>query len=116
LIARKAMQNGLLKYDTLRGYRGPVTTIDVGGDWGVPLGEVKALDDVPEWQIAVVLESSDAGLSIGLRPKREVSGALSAEREPATVAAEDMSFAMRHIVDGKRLKANSPADVLKPGD
>ncbi len=24
LIARKAMQNGLLKYDTLRGYRGPV--------------------------------------------------------------------------------------------
>ena len=30
LIARKAMQNGLLKYDTLRGYRGPVTTIDIG--------------------------------------------------------------------------------------
>ena len=27
-----------------------------------------------------------------------------------------MSFAMRHVVDGKRVKANSPADVLKPGD
>ena len=29
LIARKAMQRGLLKYDTLRGYRGPVTTIEM---------------------------------------------------------------------------------------
>ena len=27
-----------------------------------------------------------------------------------------MSFAMRHIVDGKRVKANSPAEVLKAGD
>ena len=116
LVARKAMQNGLLKYDTLRGYRGPVKTIELGADWGVPLGEVQALADVPEWRLAVVLESSDAGLSIGLQPKREVSGKLGAERETGTVAAEDMSFAMRHIVDGKRVKANSPADVLKAGD
>ena len=115
-LARKAMQNGLIKYDTLRGYRGPVETIDMGADWGVPLGEIKGLDDVPEWQLAVVLESSDAGLSIGLKPKREISGKLSAERETGTVSAEDMSFAMRHIVDGKRVKADSPAEVLKAGD
>ncbi|TIX52407.1 MAG: penicillin-binding protein, partial [Mesorhizobium sp.] len=44
LIARKAMQNGLMKFDTLRGYRGPVKTISVSGDWGVPLSEVKGLD------------------------------------------------------------------------
>ena len=115
-LARKAMQNGLIKYDTLRGYRGPVETIDMGADWGVPLGEIKGLDDVPEWQLAVVLESSDAGLSIGLKPNREISGKLSAERETGTVSAEDMSFAMRHIVDGKRVKADSPAEVLKAGD
>jgi penicillin-binding protein 1A len=116
LIARKAMQNGLLKYDTLRGYRGPVKTIELGADWGVPLGEVQSLADVPEWQLAVVLESSDAGLSIGLRPKREVSGKLGAERDTGTVSAEDMSFAMRHVVDGKRVKADSPTEVLKAGD
>ena len=34
----------------------------------------QGLDDVPEWRLAVVLESSDAGLTIGLQPKREVSG------------------------------------------
>jgi len=116
MIARKAMQNGLLKYDTLRGYRGPVKHIEVGADWGVALGEVKALDDIPEWRLAVVLESNDAGLSIGLQPKREISGALSAERDVGTVTLEDMSFAMRHMVDGKRVKANSPSEVLKPGD
>jgi penicillin-binding protein 1A len=110
------MQNGLLKYDTLRGYRGPVKTIELGADWGVPLGEVQSLADVPEWQLAVVLESSDAGLSIGLRPKREVSGKLGAERDTGTVSAEDMSFAMRHVVDGKRVKADSPTEVLKAGD
>ncbi len=115
-IARKAMQTGLIKYDTLRGYRGPVTSIDVSGDWGVPLGEVKGLDDVPEWTLAVVLESGASGLRIGLKPARQVSGELVKERVEGTVSKEDMSFAMRHVVDGKTLKANSPADVLKPGD
>ena len=83
LVARKAMQNGLLKYDTLRGYRGPVKHIETGADWGVALGEVQALADVPEWQLAVVLESSDAGLSIGLQPKREISGKLAPSARPA---------------------------------
>jgi len=115
-IARKAMQNGLLKYDTLRGYRGPVKQIELGSDWGVALGEVKGLDDLPEWRLAVVLESDANGLQVGLQPKREVSGALSADRETGTVALDDMSFAMRHIVNGERVRAKSPADVLKPGD
>lgn len=115
-IARKAMQNGLLKYDTLRGYRGPVKQIELGDDWGVALGEVKGLSDVPEWTLAVVLESSAQGLSIGLQPGREVSGALSAERNTGTVSVDDMSFAMRHFVNGERVRAKSPAEVLKPGD
>jgi penicillin-binding protein 1A len=115
-VARKAMQTGLIKYDTLRGYRGPVTTIDISGDWGVPLGDVKSLDDVPEWTLAVVLESGASGLRIGLKPARQVSGELVRERVEGTVSKEDMSFAMRHQVDGRTLKANSPADVLKPGD
>ncbi|TIT81891.1 MAG: penicillin-binding protein, partial [Mesorhizobium sp.] len=116
LIARKAMQNGLLKYDTLRGYRGPVTHIDVSGDWGVPLGNVKGLEDVPEWALAVVLDSSDTGLSIGLQPARQASGDIVKERVEGTVSKDDMGFAMRHIVDGKSVKAKSPADVLQPGD
>ena len=59
LIARKALQNGLIKFDTLRGYRGPFAKIDISsGEWGEPLAAVKGLDDVPEWRLAVVLEGS----------------------------------------------------------
>ncbi len=116
LIARKAMQRGLMKYDTLRGFRGPVKTINAGGDWGIELGAVKALDDVPEWKLAVVLESSKTGIQIGIQPAKEISGALSKERLTGSVSKEDMAFAMRHIVDGKRVKADSPADVLEIGD
>ncbi len=116
LYARKALQNGLLRYDTLRGYRGPVKTIDVSGDWGAPLGEVDGLSDVPEWHLAVVLGTEDGKISIGLKPDREISGKLSETRETGTIAAEDMQWAMRHVVDGKRVKAKSIEDVLKPGD
>ncbi|TIX45681.1 MAG: penicillin-binding protein 1A, partial [Mesorhizobium sp.] len=116
LIARKAMQNGLMKFDTLRGYRGPVTSIDISGDWGVPLGNAKRLEDVPEWSLAVVLDSSATGLSIGLQPTRQISGEIVKDRVEGTVSKEDMSFAMRHVVDGRTVKAKSPADVLKPGD
>lgn len=116
LIARKSLQNGLIKFDRLRGFRGPKDKIDISGDWGEALGKVKGLDDVPEWRLAVVLDSSKSGISIGLQPKREISGALESKREKGTIAAEDMSWAMRHVVDGKRVKASSAADVLQPGD
>ncbi len=116
LIARTALQHGLEKYDTLRGYRGPITTIDVAGDWGKPLFDVKSLDDVPEWKVAVVLGVDDKGLQIGLKPNAQVSGAIGDKREEGTVALADMSWALRHKVDGKLVKAKSPADVLKPGD
>jgi penicillin-binding protein 1A len=115
-MARSALQHGLIKFDTLRGYRGPITAIDVSGDWGKPLGEVKGLDDVPEWQLAVVLKAGKDGLTVGLKPGREVSGDLKAERNQGFVSAADMKWAMRHVVNGKRVTAKSPADVVKAGD
>jgi len=116
LHARSALQHGLMKYDTLRGYRGPIKSIEMGADWGIPLFEVKALDDVPEWKVAVVLESDASGLRIGLRPQAEISGEPAKDRVTGTVALDDMEWAMRHVVDGKRVRAKSPAEVLKPGD
>src|SRR5262249_11909695 len=57
-IARKAFANGLVHYDEAQGYRGAVSKIDVAGDWGLKLADVKALSDVG-WKLAVVLETSD---------------------------------------------------------
>jgi penicillin-binding protein 1A len=110
------MQHGLIKFDTLRGYRGAVTRIDMGSDWGVSLGEVKGLEDVPEWRLAVVLDASKSGLTVGLQPGRQASGALAADRDKGSISLDDMKWAMRHMVDGKLVKAKSPAEVLQPGD
>ncbi|MEZ5811401.1 MAG: penicillin-binding protein 1A [Rhizobiaceae bacterium] len=116
LQAREALQHGLVKYDTLRGFRGPVAKIDVGDDWGVPLGKVKRLSDVPEWRLAVVLSADGESVSIGLQPGFKVSGELADERETGSISVGEMKWAMRYREDGKLKKAKSPADVLKPGD
>ncbi|PHP68073.1 penicillin-binding protein [Zhengella mangrovi] len=116
VIARKALQNGLEKYDMLRGYRGPASKIDISGDWGVALSKVEGLYDVPEWHVAVVLAAGDDGLDIGLQPEKEVSGEIAPDRTRGFVPLADMKWAMRHKKDGKTLKANTPADVLQPGD
>ena len=116
LAARKALQTGLMKYDTLRGYRGPVTTISAEGDWGQPLFKVSGLYDVPEWKVAVVLAADDTGLRVGLKPAATASGAVGEARTEGTVALADMTWAMRHSVEGRIVKAKSPAEVLKVGD
>jgi len=117
LYARSALQKGLIKYDTLRGFRGPVARIDMTlGDWGEELNKISELSDVPEWRLAVVLESGKNGVTIGIRPQRDIAGRLPSEREKGTIARADVEWALRHVVDGKTVKASSPAEVLKPGD
>ena len=53
LMARKALMNGLINYDEAQGWRGPVSKIDMAGDWGVKLADVRALSDVTPWRMAV---------------------------------------------------------------
>ncbi|MBB2973877.1 penicillin-binding protein 1A [Mesorhizobium sp. RMAD-H1] len=117
VMARSALHRGLIKYDQAKGYRGPVKHIELGSDWGVPLGEIEAFSDVPEWQLAVVLDVSNEGADIGLQPPREISGARSKERKQGFIAAADMKWAMR-LLDEKdnRTSVKSPEGVLKVGD
>src|SRR5690606_20961126 len=90
LYARKALQSGLIRYDTLRGFHGRVDQIDISGDWGEALNKISPLSDVPEWDLAVVLESGKSGLTIGIRPERDITGKLADEREQGTIKTEDM--------------------------
>ena len=43
LMARKALVDGLVRYDEAHGWHGTVKTIDIGQDWGVPLGDIPAI-------------------------------------------------------------------------
>src|SRR5215467_4840365 len=42
VMARKAFADGLVQYDEQQGYRGAISKIDVAGDWGVKLADVKS--------------------------------------------------------------------------
>src|ERR1700684_4164833 len=76
VLARQTMINGLVNFDESQGYRGAVTKVDLSGDWGVKLADVKALDDVAPWRMAVVLDVTDQAARIGLQPPRDPGGAV----------------------------------------
>jgi len=117
IIARAALQNGLVKFDRNHGWRGPYNHIALSNDWGTALSQITAFFDVPEWRLAVVLESTENGVKIGLQSKKEFAGPVSKEREKGFIAASDMKWALRMINEkGQRFMAKNPTGVLKEGD
>ncbi|MCC6983805.1 MAG: penicillin-binding protein 1A [Bauldia sp.] len=104
ILARKSLMDGLVAFDTSHGWRGPVTTIEMGADWGVPLAEVPGLYDVIEWRQAVVLGVTGEGAEIGLKPGRDGAGRVLADRLTGTIPATEMRW------------AGSPAEALHVGD
>ncbi|WP_026606104.1 penicillin-binding protein 1A [Methylocapsa acidiphila] len=87
LMARRALVDGLVRYDEAHGFRGPMRHIDVSQDWGLPLADVPALGDVSPWRLAVVLDASDANARVGLQPRREKSGEVERERETGALTS-----------------------------
>ena len=94
VAARKALIDGLVRFDETQGYRGAVTKLDLAaGDWGAKLADVQALSDVAPWRLAVVLDSNDQSARIGLQPGRDPGGAVLKERETGTVPLDGVKWA-----------------------
>ena len=109
LMARKALVDGLVRYDEARGWRGAVQKLEIGrGDWGPVIGELPVLGDVRPWRQAVVLEVTGEGARVGLHPGRENSGHLRQERETAILGAEGIRWTRR----GRIAQVVSPGDVV----
>ena len=53
-LAQKSLRSGLENYDRRHGYRGPVTRIDMDGNWAGSLAEVRMPSGVRDWDLAVV--------------------------------------------------------------
>jgi len=114
VLARQTMINGLVNFDEGQGYRGAIATIDVNGDWGVKLADVKSLDDIDPWRMAVVLQVDDQSARIGLQPARDPSSAVVKDRDVGIVPLDGVKWAK---------SANGPAkpilkvsQVLSVGD
>jgi penicillin-binding protein 1A len=114
MAARKAMVNGLVNFDESTGYRGPVSTIDVSGDWGAKLADVKSLDDITPWRMAVVLQVDDQSARIGLQPPRDPGGAVVKDREIGIVPLEGVKWAKPATGPSKPI--SKVGQVLTAGD
>src|SRR6266853_3222528 len=112
VIAHKALADGLVHYDEAQGFRGATQKIDVSGDWGVKLADVRAFNDVAPWRLAVVLETNEQSARIGFQPAREPGGAVGRERQIGNIPLEGVKWA-RASTAKNPLKVSQ---VLAPGD
>jgi len=116
VLARNVLVDGFVRFDEQLGYRGPISKIDVTGDWGLKLAEVKALADVAPWRLAVVLEAGDTSARVGLQPTREPGGAVSKSRDIAIVPLEGLKWARPTSGPMKGKVPTKTSQVLEPGD
>src|SRR5689334_22996778 len=116
VMARKTMVAGLVNYDEAQGYRGAPSKLDISGDWGVKLADVKSLSDISPWRMAVVLEISDQSARIGFQPGRELGGAVSKERQTGIITLEGVKWAKPTSGTTKGRQPTAVSQVLQPGD
>jgi penicillin-binding protein 1A len=115
VMARKALADGLVQYNEQQGYRGAVSKLDIAGDWGIKLADVKALSDIG-WKLAVVLETSDQAARIGFQPGREPGGAVLRDRQIGIVPLEGVKWAKAVAGPTKGRTPVKVSQVLEPGD
>ncbi|WP_421695347.1 penicillin-binding protein 1A [Aestuariivirga sp.] len=119
LYARQALARGLITFDRKRGFRGPVTTVDLAGaeDWAGFMKGRKVPDDVAPWRLGIVLDVSDTEATVGLQPKLLPDGNMAPEREQVKIPVSLLAWA-RAYVDGTKLgpEVKKASDVLQPGN
>jgi len=109
-MARRALIDGLVAFDREKGWRGPVTQIDIGGDWGAALAGIEVPSDLSPWRLGVVLEAQRTKAVVGLRPARQTDGGLATEREAVELSLDEVKWARNG-----RTPTRAVTDVLAPG-
>jgi penicillin-binding protein 1A len=115
-MARKTMVAGLVRYDEEQGYRGPISKLDISGDWGVKLADAKSLSDISPWRMAVVLETSEQSARVGFQPGRDLGGAVSKERQTGLVTLDGVKWAKAASGPQRGKTPTAVSQVLSPGD
>ncbi|MDN5249411.1 MAG: penicillin-binding protein 1A [Alphaproteobacteria bacterium] len=118
LVARKALQQGLIKFDKNKGWRGPYKHIELKSGWQETFAQIPGVNDVPEWQLAVVTKVGSDKAQITLQPHIDLAGKLVDLQKTGTITAKDAKWAYR-LLDAKSFAVTHAADlknVLKIGD
>ena len=105
-IATASLRKGLISYDRRHGWRGPVSRIAVGSNWGQQLAALELPKGLGPWQLGVVLGVDEKAASIGF-----------ANGSRGAIPLTEMTWARAHT-EGERLgpAVKKPADVVAIGD
>src|SRR6201981_1406029 len=115
VMARRTMAAGIVNYDEAQGWRGALNKLEITGDWGVKLADIKSLSDISPWRMAVVLETSAHSARTAFQPERELGGAISKDRQTALITLDGVKWAK--AASGPARKApTAVSQVLSPGD
>jgi penicillin-binding protein 1A len=116
VMARKTMAAGLVNFDEAQGWRGAQSKLDMTGDWGLKLADVKSLSDVAPWRLAVVLETSEQSARIGFQPGRELGGAVMKDRQTGNITLDGVRWAKAVSGSTRGKTPTAVSQVLSPGD
>src|ERR1700676_1310396 len=116
VMARKTMAAGIVNYDEAQGWRGATSKLDITGDWGVKLADVKSLSDIAPWRLAVVLETSEQSARIGFQPARELGGAVLKDRQTGNITLDGGRWAKATSGPTRGKAPIAVSQVLSPGD
>lgn len=97
-MARKALVDGLVRFDEARGWRGTQTRLDLSKEeWGKQLADVPALRDINPWRLAIVTEVAGSQAKIGLQPKKVAGGAVESQREIGVITADGIKWTRKGL-------------------
>ena len=111
--ARRSLMDGLVQFDRTKGWRGPVTKLDIAGDWGKALDAVERPPDIQPWRLGVVLKTEANKAVIGLRPEKQQDGSLVGKREAVEITFDEVKWAKSAT---KKVPPKTITDVITGGD
>lgn len=116
-LIRESLRDGLVAYDQRHGWRGASTRLEDTSNWPEALVNIDTARDLAPWRLAVVLDVTDAGAEIGLRPELDEAGKMVDPGETGYVPVSEMKWA-RASKDNRKTGAEVTAatQVVNRGD
>jgi len=104
--AVNALRLGLVRYDRRHGWRGPISNINVAGNWKDTLAAVENQSGIDTWRVAVVLSFNGTATEIGL-----------GDGTRAKIPFAELAWARKELRNASvGAMPTKPQDVLKIGD
>lgn len=117
--AQNALRRGLIKIDQEKGWRGAHAHLEFKNNWKKDFANIEVMQDIPQWNLAVVFSVTNNNASIFIQPQIDLAGKFNSNLITGIIQNNDsLKWAYRILSsDGTYLrKAKGLTDILHVGD